>query len=200
RYYVCSRATKLGRKTCPAPSVPAAEIEQLVIDRLRVLGKDPALQAAVFTQAQTQDADRLAELEAQRRVLEKDLAHWNAQLRANATTFSGLDGDSGLLGFLAELQERSRAAAQQLVKVKEDTHALRQRRLDEDEVAAALEQFGPVWEELTPREQARLVELLVAKVDYDGQAGKVAITFHPPGIKTLADELTGNEERKERRA
>src|SRR5262249_12133461 len=31
RYYVCSRATKNGRKTCPSPSVPAAEIENFVL-------------------------------------------------------------------------------------------------------------------------------------------------------------------------
>jgi hypothetical protein len=30
---------------------------------------------------------------------------------------------------------------------------------------------------------------LVERVDYDGAQGKVTITFHPPGIKTLADEL-----------
>jgi hypothetical protein len=35
-------------------------------------------------------------------------------------------------------------------------------------------------------------------VDYDGAKGKVAITFHPPGIKTLADELA--RRRKERSA
>jgi len=36
---------------------------------------------------------------------------------------------------------------------------------------------------------ARVVQLLVERVDYDGTTGKVSITFHPSGIKTLADEL-----------
>ena len=68
-------------------------------------------------------------------------------------------------------------------------------------MALALEQFGPVWESLTPREQARLVQLVVARVDYDGAAGKAAITFHPPGIKALADELAAQQAgRKEKRA
>jgi hypothetical protein len=82
----------------------------------------------------------------------------------------------------------------------QQAHALHRQRLDEGDVALALAQFGPVWEALTPREQARLVQLLVAKVDYDGTAGKVAITFHPPGIKTLADELAGQNQTKEIRA
>jgi site-specific DNA recombinase len=42
---------------------------------------------------------------------------------------------------------------------------------------------------LTSREQARIVQLLVERVDYDGTEGQVSITFHPSGIKTLTDEL-----------
>ena len=34
-----------------------------------------------------------------------------------------------------------------------------------------------------------MVQLLVERVDYDGSQGKVAITFQPTGIQTLADEL-----------
>jgi hypothetical protein len=44
---------------------------------------------------------------------------------------------------------------------------------------------------MTPDEQARVVQLLVSRVDYDGARGKVAITFHPLGMKTLAGELLG---------
>ena len=69
-----------------------------------------------------------------------------------------------------------------------------QSTLQVSEVAVALEQFGPVWESLTPREQARLVQLLVEKVEHDGKAGTVAITFHAAGIKTLADEILAQQE------
>ena len=79
---------------------------------------------------------------------------------------------------------------------------LRRRRLDEDEVTLALEQFGPVWESLTPREQARLVQLLVEKAEFDGKAGTLAITFRGTGIKTLADEILAPHQNdpKEKRA
>ena len=33
------------------------------------------------------------------------------------------------------------------------------------------------------------IEKVLERVDYDGASGKVSITFHPSGIKTLADEL-----------
>jgi hypothetical protein len=37
RYYLCSQAQKRGWKTCPAPSVPAGEIERLVSEQIRGL-------------------------------------------------------------------------------------------------------------------------------------------------------------------
>jgi site-specific DNA recombinase len=61
-------------------------------------------------------------------------------------------------------------------------------------VAAALAAFDPVWEALTPKEQARIVKLLVSHVDYDGQTGNVAITFHATGLASLTDQLAAWEE------
>ena len=68
--------------------------------------------------------------------------------------------------------------------------------MDEHDVARRSPVSHPIWESLSPREQARIVQLLVQRIDYDGAAGKVLITFHPSGIKALADESVS--ERKEK--
>jgi hypothetical protein len=44
---------------------------------------------------------------------------------------------------------------------------------------------------MTPQEQARVLRLLVSRVDYDGKHGKASITFQPLGLKTLAREMLG---------
>ncbi len=44
-YYRCQRAQEEGWSSCPSPSVPAREIERLVVDQIRVIGQDPDLQA-----------------------------------------------------------------------------------------------------------------------------------------------------------
>ena len=111
RYYVCTGAQKRGWNTCSSKSVPAGQIEQFVVEQIRVIGKDPALVQATFAEA------------------------------------------------------------------------------NEAEAQQALALFGPVWEALSPRKQSRIFEVLVERVHYDGAAGTVSITFHPAGIKTLADEL-----------
>ena len=53
RYYVCSRAQKEGWAACPTKSVPAGEIERLVVDQLRGIGSDQALVAQVLEIART---------------------------------------------------------------------------------------------------------------------------------------------------
>jgi site-specific DNA recombinase len=47
RYYTCASAMRLGRKTCPHPTLPATEIEQLVVDELRRYCKRPDVKRAV---------------------------------------------------------------------------------------------------------------------------------------------------------
>lgn len=65
--------------------------------------------------------------------------------------------------------------------------------IDEADVAKAMAEFDPVWESLSPREQGRLLQLLIERIDYDGHDGMVSITFHAGGIKALANhEFAGD--------
>jgi len=90
---------------------------------------------------------------------------------------------------MADLQERIRSAEQRATQVREELIALGRQLVDEHEVARALALFDPVWETLSPRKQARVIRLLVQRVDHDGQRQTVSMTFHPADIETLADEL-----------
>ena len=59
------------------------------------------------------------------------------------------------------------------------------RLVGEDEIRAALAQFDDLWAALTPKEQVRVLELLIERVEYDGEAGTVSVTFRPSGIRAL---------------
>ena len=66
RYYLCRQAQKRGWKTCPAPSVPAAEIERLVSEQIQRLGTDSRDESASWwgalaTLAQARLVQRLVE-------------------------------------------------------------------------------------------------------------------------------------------
>lgn len=184
RYYICLHAMKRGWHVCPSKSVPAGEIERFVVERIKCIGRDPGVLAETIRQAQEQNKRDLAALEAEERTLDKDMAKRNAEVRRLvASTHTAADA-----GQLARIKDQIAMLEQRATQVRERIIAVSRERVDQREVEAAMSAFDPVWETLTPREQARIIHLLVERVDYDGKRGKVAITFRPAGIRELAQQ------------
>lgn len=193
RYYVCTNAQKRGWDKCPSKSIPAPEIERFVVEQIKAIGKDPSLLYETVAQAKAQGNARVAELEGERRGLERALGRWNVEVRQLLSEIAPGDGTTPATTRLADLQERIRVTERRATEIREQVIALSHTLVDEREVAKAMSVFDPVWDSLTPREQTRVVQLLVERVDYDGSNGKVIVTFHPNGIRTLADELASKE-------
>jgi len=190
RYYVCTQAQQRGWHTCPSPSLPAGEIERFVVDQIRCIGRDPAVLAATLAETRRQAEEAIKRLERERAALERQRRDDEGELRGLAGS-PGTNGDR--LSRLADVQERIRLAERRLTEIDEELVTLRGEFVDEREVANALAEFDGVWAALAPREQARVLELLIERVDHDGRAGHVTITFRPSGIKALASEF-GEEE------
>ena len=130
---------------------------------------------------QRQSKDQMALLAAEQRVLVRDLTKWHERLRK-------LAGKAGSLAATADLQEQISSAEQRLSQIQDQRIKLERGQIGDEEVRQALSAFSPVWETLTPKEQERLIGLVVERIDYDGGSGKIAVTFHETGIKTLAGE------------
>src|SRR5690606_41449874 len=64
-------------------------------------------------------------------------------------------------------------------------HSFPTRRSSDLDAQAAFADFDHLWKNLSPREQARLLKLLISSVDYDGQAGTISVTFRPTSIRSL---------------
>jgi flagellar biosynthesis chaperone FliJ len=138
--------------------------------------------AMTVHQACEQKKAELAGLQAEERALRRRLARDNAELVR-------LAADATKANQIAALQDRIRTAEQRLNEIQEQMEAARRDVINERDFETALSAFNPVWETLSPREQARLVRLLVERVDYDGKNGKVAVTFRPGGIKAVAQQM-----------
>ena len=59
--------------------------------------------------------------------------------------------------------------------------------LPEREVVARITEFAPLWEELFPAEQARIVRLLVERIDLSPDGMQVRLRAE--GLHTLVEEL-----------
>jgi site-specific DNA recombinase len=64
--------------------------------------------------------------------------------------------------------------------------------ISEAEVRDALEQLDPLWDELFPAEQARIVQLLVERVDV--QEDGVEIRFRVDGLASLVGDFRSVEQ------
>jgi site-specific DNA recombinase len=117
RYYVSQTTLKQGAADCPIGRVPAAEIEKIVVDQVRILLRSPEI-----------------------------------------------------------IVQTWRAARKSL------------KGMTETDVRTALLEFDPLWNELFPAEQARILQLLVERIDVgtDGVDIKLGID----GITSLVGELT----------
>jgi len=159
-----------------------------VIDQIKGLGQDASLVQAI-TQARSRDRTQITQWEAERRGLEQEIAPWRGEVRQLLESIQPGETGTPAASRLADLQERIGNAERRITAIGEHMITLRRELADED--ASALAIFDPLWETLPPGEQSRVVQLLVERVDYDGARGKIAITYHPAGIATLADELKG---------
>lgn len=172
RYYVCTRATKNGWKTCPHPSLNATQIEAAVVERIKVIGRDPSLVAETLAQIRHLQKTRTPALVAERRRLERELA----RLRDR-------DGDADRL---AKIDAR-------LTEIAEELAVLQTAAVDKRDLVRALEMFDEVWACLFPREQERVIALLVERIEFDAARETVAVTFRPTGIRALAEEVQVGE-------
>jgi site-specific DNA recombinase len=189
RYYTCVHAQKRGWQTCPSKSIPAGPIEQLVIEQIQRLGRDPLVLEQLLTQVRQEDDARVAQWEVERVGLERDLLQGQSEVRKLLAEVGSGVSSSGAVTRLAELQARLGQIEQRLARLRTQGETLQQQRLDQAAANEALSGLVPAWQTMTPPEQAWVVRLLVSRVDYDGRHGKASITFEPLGLKTLAEEM-----------
>src|SRR5215831_15581970 len=189
RYYTCVHAQKSGWQTCPSQSIPAQPVEQLVVEQIQRLGRDPLVLEQMLTTVRQQDDARVAAWEGERVGLERDLLRGQSEARKLLAQVGSGNSSNAAVTHLAELQARLAQIEQRLTRLRGQMEAWQQERLDQAAATEALAGLLPAWETMTPPEQARVVRLLVSRVDYDGQHGKASITFQPLGLKTLAAEM-----------
>ena len=182
RYYRCVRAIKSGSAACPAGTLPAQEIERVVVDEVRGLAKDKSLLGRVLAEAQGAIGAELGALAAERDGLRAEVDRHDRELRRLVA-----DGTAGGTTRIAELHERLAEAERRLPPLMASIADLERDTISRAEAEAAFADFDAVWQSLIPREQARLLKLLISTVEYDANGGTIAVTFRPTSIRALAD-------------
>jgi Recombinase zinc beta ribbon domain len=81
RYYVCTAAQRLGWGNCPSKALPAAAVEDFVIEQLRALAADSAAWNQALGSTLAQQRLLQADKETEARTLDQELARLRAAYR-----------------------------------------------------------------------------------------------------------------------
>ena len=169
KYYVCSSAQRHGYGTCPCPSVPAFKLEGLIINQIRAIGREQALQDQVLEAARTHH-------EAAQQQLEADLSRMTKKRLTTQDEIKGLlkalaDGTvtgTSIASRIAELETTLETHEHKVTDIQAQIDSHSQLRPDPTDLADSLSVFDEIWEVLLPAEQERVISLLIDSIDYDG--------------------------------
>lgn len=194
RYYVCSHAQKHGWDTCPTKSLPARDVEQFVVDRIRAIAQDDTLLMETLRAASERNADQLRSLQTEERGLLKELREYGEEEHRLATELDQANGQGRTAAqVLGQLQAQMREAHERATAARNEIIAVSGQLVSEREMRLAFSLFDPVWDALTPREQTRAMRLIVERVGYDPNAGAISIQFQSSGIRSLAEQAGASE-------
>jgi len=194
RYYLCGRASKNGYDSCPVKSVSAGEVEQAVIHQLRSIFSSPEMVAQTFAEATRLEAADITHLVDQK-------ASLAARLDELKTAAAGLMDYGKTNGEAAQEIRRTNEefidTQRGLQEVSDELQLLQSRLVDERDVSECLRRLDPIWEELYPMEQCRIIKLLVEHVivRLDG----MDIRIRTDGVHSLMSELRGTVSEHEER-
>lgn len=188
RYYTCGSAIKNGYNSCSVRSVPAGEIEKAVVGQLRALLQSPEVIAETFRATKGLQEQELHTLRDERTDLEMRMV----ELRASAGELvsSDFDGNTSAERF-SELSDDIQKTRCRLSENDEQMSLLSERLFTEQDVADALRQLDPVWDELFPSEQHRILRSLVERVTVFSDG--LDIRLRAEGIHSIVAEVKGNK-------
>jgi len=197
RYYTCTNAHNKGWKACATKCISAPQIENAVVEQIKEFSKAPEMIEKTIRAVNEQYKSKLPLLLSEKKRLQNDTIHLQAEAKRLVAAISSGSGESGRIVSerLAEIEKEIESMNQRLAAVKDEMIKIDLQTVDQADVKKALAMFDPIWDVLYPKEQARIMHLLVEKVIYDGAQGTIAITFRPMGMKSLASEFeqTKNE-------
>lgn len=188
RYYACSGAMRNGWSSCSVKSVPADEIEKAVIGQLQALLQSPEVIAETFRAAKDLQEQELRSLRDEKADLEIQMV----ELKASASELVSIDfGEDANAERFSELNDEIQKTRRMLTEIDERMSEVTDGQFSEQDVADALRKLDPVWNELFPSEQHRILRSLVERVTVfpDG----LDIQLRAEGIHSIVAEVKGSD-------
>ncbi len=184
RYYLCETVHKMGKDACVTRRIPAVEVEKFVIDQIRSITKDPQLFLLALEQANSKAISKNEELGAEFTQLSRKAKQLNRKIQALCN-----NPDVEISDGVVELNEQLHETESRLQQIEKELAILDGKRINSNAAMEAFQSFDAVWDALSPKEQARVLQLLIERINYDSTPNKqlMSITYRPNGIMNMGN-------------
>ncbi|MDE1976818.1 MAG: recombinase family protein, partial [Elusimicrobia bacterium] len=182
-YYKCLSVNKMDKTACPTKSVPARELEKIVLDRLAFLGRSRELVDRIVARAKEKSNSELPSKRQEKVQVIAQIGKIEADLRNVVDTIADRGKENpayrALLDKVAELQGRKDALEVKTTELEHQIQDLENREIDAEVIRRNLENFSKVFGRLTPQHQRELLALLIQEVGYAQDQSKIKLTLRP---------------------
>jgi len=182
RYYACNTRQKQGREACNAPSLPAQDVEDFVVEQIKKIGKDPKLVEQVYAEAVRQQKEQIPRLEAELAKLSRERQKKAGEVRRLVSVLAS--AESPLPSVSEHLQAAEKALAKldgSLAELKRSLAVIRSQTIDAKHLRLTLERFEPLWEVLHFAERVALVQQVVQAIVFDPTSGHITLDLAATG-------------------
>jgi site-specific DNA recombinase len=173
RYYCCRTRSGVGAKKCRGGTIPAGQVEEFVLEKIKERFAAPELVTRVLDLVRAQGEECRRDFEAQRTLLVQEIDA--AELLLTAGTHP-------------EAAERHAMATGTLRDVERQLVENAITLVDRATVEQGLKVFTPIWVSLSPTERASLLAAVVGEVVWNGSKGEISITLLDERETTSSEE------------
>jgi len=146
RYYVCNHAAKHGRDTCTVKTLPAGDIEAVVLEHVRRVFRSPEVQGPALAFIQRREQDDLQRLGAEKVILVGKIETLRAAAGRILQATGNGDGEAGALvgDELARMDAQVTGLQERLDLISEEIALLEGHPTTEVALANELETFDRI--------------------------------------------------------
>jgi DNA invertase Pin-like site-specific DNA recombinase/predicted nucleic acid-binding Zn-ribbon protein len=196
RYYRCSTRDKRGRDACESGPLPAAAIEDFVIQRIQEELADGEIAAEVTRAVRERVAKQRTALQFERQGLPSKIAMVSTEGKRLVESASRITGTGRRLldAKLQEVGDQLGHLEARLTEVQRRLVLLEDAEVEVEWVTSCLVGFTKIWDALSAENRGRLVRAIVTRVEVDEPNDDVRVYLADlgpvPEAETLAVEGT----------
>ncbi|MBI5055725.1 MAG: recombinase zinc beta ribbon domain-containing protein [Nitrospirae bacterium] len=169
-YYRCLADNDRSKKQCHTGSVNARQIENLVIEELKFLAREPEIIEGVVESATKEQKEKVKELAAKKKTIQESLnqADKKAKNLMNILGEAGKDGErfTYIMKELNDLEDQASGLKKQIDYITFEMNNLENKIIDANAIRDNFKVFRDVFNQLTQDEKYDLMHLLIKKVVY----------------------------------